>query len=601
MWVSHIAYRISHISKQGILILLIFLVAFPYLLAHAVQGKVRDTFSISLVQQVTVKRIEGKKVICERYRVKKGDYIWRLLRQRGLLKRPDLVELISLLKGMNSSLTSLDLIHPGQTILIPINIIPVSAYAEGEGLFKESITGISSLKDIDFENYVVKTGDSLTMVAHNRYKIPGEYLYREYLELVRKLNPTLKDLDLIYPNQVIRLPIYSPEIVRMPIRPKKVVKRALKKTKITPAEETGQGLSLREKLRDIFNQMGEEWIDTGEQFIPLKSGAQIRLKAGSFPVLNLTNGRRLIIDIKNELPEDICQLIESDWEDYRIVHLAPDDNLKAVMDKILAASDYYKILKSGEQFKIGGDIDISIAGDWVIIPHRGERDVTDKIAVISLINNQSEKTPAMVRKYLEKLGIKVIDYPDFPHEDMKEGVPIQKKIEAEKDIDFPLPSLLLDLAGQSFSRQVNIPVYQGESAKFNLIIQADLFFNRKDQDCIIDLTGLSPAILSLLKRHQFLVLSLAGKQGPNRMTELILDFLGLPFDSKPHHLLAAARDETRGIKLTIPGISFHDQERKKVLATDIKMPVEIVSFLNQKGYSILELGQFQDQEQTRGG
>ncbi|MEE8300028.1 MAG: LysM peptidoglycan-binding domain-containing protein [Desulfatiglandales bacterium] len=601
MWVSHIPYPISHISKKGILILLTFLVAFPYLLAHAVQGKGRDTFSISLVQQVTVKRIGGKKVICERYRVKKGDYIWQLLRQRGLLKRPDLVELISLLKGMNSSLTNLDLIHPGQTILIPINIIPVSAYAEGEGLFKASITGISALKDVDFEDYVVKTGDSLTMVAHNRYNIPGEHLYREYLELVQKLNPTLKDLDLIYPNQVIRLPIYSPEMVRMPIRPKKVVKRALKKTKITPAEETGQGLSLREKLRDIFKQMGEEWIDTGEQFIPLKSGAQIRLKAGSFPVLNLTNGRRLIIDIKNELPEDISQLIESDWEDYRIVHLAPDDNLKAVMDKILAASDYYKILKSGEQFKIGGDVDISIAGDWVIIPHRGERDVTDKIAVISLINNQSEKTPAMVRTYLEKLGIRIIDYPDFPHEDMKEGVPIQKKIEAEKDIDFPLASLLLDLAGQPFSRQVNIPVYQGESPKFNLIIQADLFFNRKDKDCIIDLTGLSPAILSLLKRHHFLVLSLAGKQGPNRMTELILDFLGLPFDSKPHHLLTAARDETRGIKLTIPGISFHDQEGKKVLAIDTKMPVEIVSFLNQKGYNILELGQFQDQDQTRDG
>ncbi|UCH01063.1 MAG: LysM peptidoglycan-binding domain-containing protein [Deltaproteobacteria bacterium] len=595
------AMWVSHISKQRVLILLTFLITFPYLLAYAVQGKGRDTFSISLVQQATVKKMEGKKVICERYRVKKDDYIWQLLRQRGLLKRPDLLELISLLKGMNKSLTNLDLIHPGQTILIPLNILPVRAYGEREGFFKESMIGISSLRDIDFENYVVKSGDSLTMVAHNRYKVPGEHLYRKYLQLVQKLNPTLEDLDLIYPNQVVRLPIYSPEIVRMPIKPKRV-KRASKKTTITPAEDTGQALSLREKLRDIFSQIGEEWIDTGEQFIPLKSGAQIRLKADSFPVLNLTSGRRLIIDIRNELPEDICQLIESDWEDYRIVHLAPGDNLKTVMDKILAAGNYYKILKSGEQFKIGGDIDVSIAGDWVIIPHRGERDITDKIVVISLINNQSEKTPAVVRAYLEKLGINVIDYPDFStHEDMKEGIHIQKKIKIEKDMDFPLPTLLLDLAGQPFSSQVKIPVYQGESPKFNLIIQADLFFNRNGKDCVIDLTGLSPAILSLLKRHQFLVLSLSDTQDLNRMTELILDFLGLPFDSKPHHLLAAARDETRSIKLTIPGISFHDQGGKRILATNTRMPVEIVSFLNQKGYRILELSQFQDQAQTRGG
>jgi hypothetical protein len=270
------------------------------------------------------------------------------------------------------------------------------------------------------------------------------------------------------------------------------------------------------------------------------------------------------------------------------------------MDKLLAASNYHKILKSGEQFKIGGDIGISIAGDWVIIPHRGERDITDKIAVISLINNHSEKTPGMVRAYLEKLGIKVIEYPDFSaHEGMKKGTHIQKRIRIEKGMDFPLPTLLLNLAGQPFSNKVKIPVYQRESSKFGLILQADLFFNRKGKDCIIDLTGLSPDIVSLLKRHQFPVLSLAGEKDLNRMTELILDFLGLPFDSKPHHLLAAARDEKRSIALTIPGISFHDQEGKKVLATDIMMPVEIVSFLNQKGYNLLELSQFQDQKQSQ--
>jgi hypothetical protein len=98
----------------------------------------------------------------------------------------------------------------------------------------------------------------------------------------------------------------------------------------------------------------------------------------------------------------------------------------------------------------------------------------------------------------------------------------------------------------------------------------------------------------LLKKHQFLVLSLAGEKDLNRITELTLDFLGLSFDSKPHHFLAASRDETRNITLTIPGISFYDQEGKKIIATDKKMPIEIVSFLNQKGYHVLELNQFQD-------
>lgn len=586
--------RIKTTASQ-IAIYLTFLTAFPSLYAPLVQGKEKDTFSISLVQQAKVKKIEGREIVCETYTVKDGDYIWKLLRQRGLLKKPDLAELISLLKSMNKSLTNLDIIHPGQTISIPLNITPIRGATEKEKFVQKSIMGISSLKDVDFDNYVVKSGDSLTMVVYGKYKIQPEYLYDEYLNLVQKFNPTLKNLDIIYPNQVIRLPIFSPEIVRMPVNVTKE-KRALEKSKIIPSEDTEQTISLRKKLRDIFNQMDEEWVDTGKQFIPLKSGGQIQLKAESFPVLNLQSGMRLIIDLKNELPEDISQLILADWEDYGIVHLTTDDTLKTAMDKILAASNYYKILKPGEQFRIrSGDIGISMAGDWVIIPQRGEENITKKIAAISFINHPSEQTPGVIRAYLKKLGIRVIDYPGLPvPKDMTDDVPRENEISIEKNIDFPLPALLLNLAGQPFSRKVKIPVYQGKDSEFNLIIQADLFFNRHGKDCIINTTDLSPAIVSLLKKHQFLVLSLAGEKDLNRMTELTLNFLGLSYDSKPHHFLTSGRDETRNITLTVPGISFYDQEGKHILATDKKMPTEIISFLNQKGYTLLELSQFEE-------
>ena len=582
-------------SASQIAIFLAFLIPFPCLCAPLVQGKEKDTLSISLVQQAKVKKMEGREVVCEAYKVKDGDYIWKLLRQRGLLKKPDLPELISILKSMNKSLTNLDIIHPGQTILIPLNITPIRGLAEKEKFFQKLIMGVSSLEDVNFENYMVKSGDSLTMVVYGKYKIPPKYLYREYLNLVQKFNPTLKNLDIIYPNQIIRLPIFSPEIVRMPIRITKE-KIALKKTEITPSKDTDQTISLRQKLRDIFNQMDEEWIDTGKQFIPLKAGGQIHLKAESFPVLNLQSGMRLIIDLKNELPEDISQLILADWEDYGIVHLATVDTLKTAMDKILTASSYYKILKPGEQFQIrSGDIGISIAGDWVIVPQRGEENITEKITVISFINHPSEQTPEVIRTYLKKSGIRVIDYPGLPvPKDMTDDVPREKEISIEKNVDFPLPALLLNLAGQTFSNKVKIPVYQGKGSEFNVIIQADLFFNRHGKDCIINTTDLSPGIVSLLKKHQFLVLSLAGEKNLNRVTELTLNLLGLSYDSNSHHFLTSGRDKTKNITLTVPGISFYDKEGKHILATDKKIPTEIVSFLNQKGYALLELSQFEE-------
>jgi len=562
------------------------------LLTPVAHGEENDTFSISLVQRATVKKMRGREVIYERYEVKKGDYIWKLLRQRGLLKRPDLSELLSLVKSMNPSLTNLDLIHPRQTILIPLNIIPVKGYKEGKELDQEQMLDSTSLEDMDFEDYVVKPGDTLTMIVKNRFDISPEFFYDHYLNLIQKFNPTLANPDLIIPDQVIRLPIYSPEIVRMPIKAKDE-RAALRKIQPTKTPDTAQTLALKRGFKDIFSQMGEEWVDTGEQYIPLKAGGQVTLKADSFPVLNLSSGGRLIVDIKSELPEDIAQLIETDWEDYRVIHLAKNNDLKAAMDKVLSACNYYSIVRAGDCFKMAGDIGLTIAGDWALIPQKGEGDIPDKIVTITVIRSRAEQTPRTVKAYLEKLGIIVIDYPDFIGSDVaSEQAPVLKEITIEKDTDFPLPTLLLNLVGQPFSTRVKMPLYGGKDPTFNVIIQADLFFNRDGKDCIIDTTGLSPHIVSLLRKHHIHVLSLSGLKEPLRMASLVLDFLGLPFASKSHRFPAAAREETRDITLSFSGVSFADKAGKMILATEKRIPNELVFFLNKLGYQVLDLTQF---------
>jgi LysM repeat protein len=600
--VGSVSLRIKIGTILRIVIFFALLVSLSFPCSSPARETERDSFSISLVQEATVKKLESKGIPYERYTVKKDDYLWKILRNKGLLKGPNISELLSAIKGMNKSLKNLDLIHPGQTILIPLKIVPEKTYMRDvDESFLKSVMGFSSLEEVSLENYVVKPGDSVIKVVMGKYKIPPDYLYYEYLDLVHMFNPAMKNLDLIYPNQVIRLPIYSPEIVKMPIekplKPTPKKKIALKKTETfatAPAQKPPKTLSLSRELRDIFDQIGEEWVDAGEQFIPLKSGGHVKLKADSFPTLNLRNGRMMIIDIHNELPEDMTRLIESDWQEYKVVQIAPYDNLKAALDKILAASGYHDILVPGERLKLRSDIDITLAGDWVIIPQKAAGETPEAIIALALIDNPTERTSMAVKTYLQKLGVTVIDYPDFPTpRKAKEATPADKKIPLEKGNPFPLLTLLLNLAGQPFSSEVKIPVYQSEGMGFNLIIHADLFFTRGGNNCLIDTTGLSPDIIELLTKHQFRVLTLAGEKDPRKITELVLDFLELEFDSKPHDFLASSRDESRNITLTVQGISFSDKNNRKILATDTTLPLEVVSFLNQRGYHLLELSQLQ--------
>ena len=577
---------------RRIAVLFALLIPLWHVSAPWVDGKEKDTFSISLVQRATVKKTGGGEVVYERYQVKKGDYIWKIMRQKGLLKKPDFTELYAALKKLNPSLTNLDLIHPGETILIPLNIVSVKGYEEVKELDQEPAKELIDLDEADLENYVVKPGDSLTKIIKNKFDLPSGFVYEDYLKLVQKFNPALTNPDLIFPNQVIRLPIYSPEMVRMPIKAQPEP-AAPSKPRPVQKRDTAEILALKQGLKAIFNQMGEEWVDSGEQFIPLKAGGQVNLKADSFPVLNLNSGRRIIVDIKNELPEDIGRLIEADWEDYRIVHLAHDDSLKTATGKILSACNYHTIVGSGDYLKVTGDVGITISGDWVIIPQKGKGDIPDRIIILSFIRSRSEQTPRVVKAYLARLGIIAVDYPDLSGSDSaSEEVPALKEITMKEDVDFPLTTLLLDLAGQPFSRTLEIPLYRGEGSGFNVIIKADIFFKRQGHDCIIDFTGLSPHIVSLLRKHRIRVLPLSRERVPRRITARVLDFLGIPFASKDHRFPVAARPETRNIMISFSGVTFADREGQMILATDKRIAEELVFFLNKSGYYVMDLTRF---------
>lgn len=572
-----------------------FILSFSILFSNTVRPKEKDSLSISLVQKATVKKMEGKEIVYETYKVKKGDHIWKLLRKRGLLDRPDFHELLFLIKSMNKSLTDLDIVHPGETILIPLDIIPSDGSKGTREDLKELMVGAYPLKDIDFELHRVRPGENLTIIAKDRYNVPVSFFYSEYLGLVQRFNPSVKNPDLIYPNQVIRLPVYTPQMVRMPIKTCEEEGAASLRDVSHEKTHFPESNPLRNQLREIFKLMGEDWTDVGEYFIPLKSGGQINLKANSFPILNLSKGIKLIIDIDNELSKDVSELVESEWEGYKVIHLSKEDTIITSIDKILEAGEFHQILRPGEELEIrDGDVLILLSGDWVILPGEQKSDVLEKIIVLTILHSESEQTLGIVRRYLKKFNIRVIDYPFFSDQEGTElGAVSEQRILADKNIDFPLPSLLLKMAEQPFSTKTKIPIYRGGDSGFDLTVEADLFFNRNGRDCVIDILGLSAPIKSLLEKHQFCVLSIEGEDDLYNVAEKILRFLDIPFQSNLHSFFGSTRHESKNVKFSIEGISFKNHKGSDIFATDKSLPEEICFLLNQRGYAILDLRQFE--------
>ncbi len=571
---------------RNISFLLLSLLVFtpPFNISLAQEKGEEETYSISLVQTAEVGKeiieVEDKKVLAETITVEKGDWIWRLFRERGLLEKHNLRELLSMLKTLNKDLVNLDVIHPNQSIVIPLIISPIGASPKLAKKVTATPISPEKLKDLKLENYTIRPGDSLVKVIRSRYEISDEKLYREYLELVRGLNPSMGDLDTIHPGQVVRLPMWTPQVVRAPIAPKTSHKpeRIAQKARRT---------ALGYQLGQIFTHVGEEWVQTGHHFIPLKSGGHIDLKGDTFPIINLFNGYKVIVDLHNVLPEKMSAVIESSWENYTVVHLNKDDNLTTAFDKILPACHYSKIYKLGEPLELRGDIPFRISGDWIIQPTTAPSGEREKMIMITLVDDRTPRTPRAIQDFLLTQGIKAIDYP--PVEDAVE--PSDGKLEVLKagnDIS-SLIETILNLTGQTFSRGVDIPIYKSGKTNFNLVMKADFLFEVNGKDCIIDLKGMEPDIANLLKEHRFSVLLLAGDKDPSSIVSKTLDLLGVQFDSKPHDFMAAERDHQKNVRLTIHGIVFQANSGKNILATPLEIPNDIALFLSRRGYNILNL------------
>ena len=571
------------------------------------QEKEEETYSISLTQtaepetetereiRVVEKKesfsLEGKKVVTETYTVKKGDRLWQLLRERGLLEKKNLPELLAALKKLNSSFSNLDLIYPGDKIVIPLTITPVKDLAVVARKGEETVIFLDQLKDLKLENYTVQQGDSLIKVVKGRYSLRDEHINEAYLKILSRLNPDIGNLDRIYPGQVVRLPIYTPQIVRMPIKrekPSRAVETAQTPAaaRPPPPEQPKAPPALSKQLAEFFALLGEEWISTGEHFIPLKAGGQLNLKAEAFPVLSLGNGQRVIIDLHRELPEKMAQVIAANWDNYNVVRLKGDEDLRGALNEILAACEYYKISKQGEPLEMQGDFTLQVRADWIIQTSEDR----SRTLLINLGNQSGSRIPPELRSFLTNLGVKSIEYPPSQQNAPEPIAPAVKSdvLFAGKDKAAVIESVL-NLAGQTFTRDVEMPVIQGQKSGVSLLIKADFFLYVDGKDSIIDFTGIGADIVPLLKEYKVSVLSLAKEEDPAKIVSRTLEFIGVKFDSKPHPFTAGGKEDSKNFKLTIPGIVFRDNHGQKVFVSHLRLPDDIAGFLSRRGYKILSL------------
>jgi hypothetical protein len=544
-----------------------------------------ETYNISLVKTAEVGKtgqvheVDGKKVIAETYTVKDGDHLWQILREKKVLEKRNLSEFISVLKKLNGSLDNIDMIHPGEKIIIPLVISPIGGISASSKESQPEAVPLEAINDVDLEDYVVRQGDSIIKIVEERYDVPHKELYNEYLSKLKEINPFIKDVNSVYPGQKIKLPIYSPRVVKMPIKVQPVIEPMTGPQKEAIKVIAGQ-------LGEIFTLMGEQWLQTGEHFFPLRASSQLKLNAATYPIIDLSNGKKILVDLYNDLPEKMENLITSNWSDYTVIHLDGKDDLKTAFGRVVQVCGYKKIYGAGEPFVSDGETPVRITADRIIEQDQASSS-TKRISVINFLDDNNFRTPESLRRYLELSGIKIIDYPSRPETEktVNENLDL---LDATDNLNSFIKTLL-DATGQIYKTNVELPVYQNERTDINLAIKADFSIQAEGKDHIIDLSGLGKEIINVLQEHQMMVYSIPGKRKSSEIMQGLLEFLGLKHDAGAHQFSSANTPDSHNISIAIEGITFKDANGKEVFATSLKLSPDLIRVLNAKGYRVFQM------------
>lgn len=591
-------------------------IAVLFLLLPPLQALAEDvdekTYDITLIQTAETEgdgggereilEVSGRRVLTEVHSVEDGEWIWQILRERKLLEKRNLAEILDVLKKLNPELRDLNRIHPGQKILVPLTLAPAGgiSVASSPPPASEPVS-LKTLEDLDLEGYTIRPGDSLVKIINEKYEAPDTAFFERYLNAVRRLNPAIRDLNVIHPGQVIRLPVFSPQMVRVRIPEPEAPRETLTPEEIMPemalapppesAVQIGPTTESPDPLRDdlgrLVRLLDEGWIQRGQHYIPLKGQGEVNLRADTYPMIDLSNGLKVILDLHHSLPGDMASLIEGTWDHYRIVHLEEGDSLREALDRILPECNLGTLYGRGEALHLEGVLPVKLTADW-IIRRPDARGKQGGVIMITILDERTPPTPMSVRNYLARQGVKVVDFPPRAGAETGFAQP-PPPLNPGPDLRSLLETLL-DLNRLDFMRNVEMPIYEkGRGADFNLFIKADYLLEKGGEKYLVDLTGIGSDIITLLRDRNLSYLSLAGETSALRAVSRTLEFLSVPFEPGPLDLMAAERDGYQNIRIRIPGITFQDSAGRRILATALDLPNEIRGLLAAKGYEVLPL------------
>ena len=448
--------------------------------------------------------------------------------------------------------------------------------------------------------YVVQKGDYLSEILR---KHRGEQKKRIPYDLIRRLNPGIKDLNRIYPGQKILLPgresvplsdspsdLHKKSDVPLPGLGSKGQDRAAAAEPSPPAapprEEGPPEKALKTPpsvehilgfIRPVIGRMNGTLIAKGNYFIPLKEAAQITIDCSLIPLVELDEGTTLLLDFGNRLSGEIKTLIGQSWTNYAFVPKEELGDGLGGLKGIIRRSRSYEMNEVESPLVLLPKPEIRVFPDWTI----GKKAATGASSRqgLFLLGSNEKPLPGEIRFLLEKNGLAATEISDGR---AVTGPAIQKAAPMTADLrglkGIALAELQLKALGEAPVSGAEIVLFDQTKSGFDLSITADLLIRRGEKRFLIHAKRLPEQFIRILKEGGTEVVPIGEGESGRPLIEALLRALQIPVIFGHFDFRIPADGNRPRLTATFPALRAM-QGSEPLYLLDFDMSPDVLAFL----------------------
>lgn len=508
--------------------------------------------------QLTFRKTAVSRKSIQVHTVRENEAIYGIIRKLPGVAEKDIPRYFQIIRELNPRVKNWDKIYPGQRIALP-STSSAGARKEEAAATPENLSSGAS----GYRTYQVRKGEYLIRIVHRELRILSNT--QQAMLKIREMNPSIRDANLLYPGQVIRLPEGRRQTKTKPPppvpsgadepRPAPATlseERPARTGEMRPAaamipEEPSEGAeeassgkapallsagAKMEIIRHIVTQMNGNLTTKGNYYLPVSKTAQLTIDCSAIPVVELNDQTTIFLDMKNRSSASLKKLIGGGWSNLHIVKIDPKDDVIVILKKIAGKSKGYEIIQAEKPLTVGSQLNVEIPVDWQI-NRKSSAQPSKTLQGLRLVYLNQDILPRAITHVARAHSLVITEF--SPRTGLvgrqEELYSLPPLTVLPKSPAGDLGHALLSYLKLPAEKNAEIRVFNIEKDGFNLSIKVDVLVVQGEKKTVVLSRTLPEEFIHVLRKSGYELIFVSDRDAPAANLERILKGMNIPFAS----------------------------------------------------------------------